>query len=133
MPIGDIDYTVLAEFRAGLRHFVHFSAEAARSAGLSPVHHQTLLAVKGFGKGDGLTVGEIARAMDLRPNSAVGMVDRMAKAGLVRRTADKADRRKVHVTLTPKGERVLADLSAAHRNELRRLRPTLKALLKHIH
>lgn len=131
-PVSASDYAALAEFRAALRHFLNFSAEAARRSGLSPVQHQALLAVKGFGGRRGQTVGELARHLDLRPHSAVGLVDRLAERGMVRRTHDTRDRRVVHVALTPAGERILADLSSAHRAELRRLAPALRDLLGRI-
>ncbi|MFI5356803.1 MAG: MarR family winged helix-turn-helix transcriptional regulator [Opitutales bacterium] len=126
------DYATLAEFRHALRLFQHFSAEAARRSGLSPGQHQALVALKGFGDDAGQTVGEIARRLLLQPHSAVGLVDRLAQGGLVRRRPDAGDRRRVRVTLTPKGERVLERLAAIHREELRRLRPALQELLQRI-
>ncbi|MGH7995823.1 MAG: MarR family winged helix-turn-helix transcriptional regulator [Opitutaceae bacterium] len=130
--VSSADYAALAEFRAALRHFLNFSAAAARAGGLSAVQHQAMLALKGFGAGTGQTVGELARHLDLRPHSAVGLVDRLAGHGIVRRTHDAEDRRRVHVTLTPKGERMLDHLSSAHRSELRRLGPALRDLLRRI-
>lgn len=128
--VSAADYAALAEFRAALRHFMNFSANAARQAGLVPVQHQAMLAIKGFGGERGLAVGEIARRFELRPHSAVGLVDRLVKAGLAVRTQDAVDRRRVYVTLSAKGERILEGLSAAHREELRRLGPALRELLE---
>lgn len=126
------DYAALAEFRHALRHFINFSAGAARAVGLSSVQHQAMLAIKGFGGRSGQTVGEIAGHLDLRPHSAVGLVDRLVRGGWVRRRPDRRDRRLVHVTLTLKGERTLAHLSAAHRAEVRRVGPALRDLLHRI-
>lgn len=130
--LNPADYAVLAQFRVALRHFLNFSAAAARRAGVSPAQHQALLAIKGLGARRGRTVGEVARDLDLRPHSAVGLIDRLVQSGMVRRRADPVDRRRVHVVLTPRGERILERLSAAHREELRRLRPALQELLDHI-
>jgi DNA-binding MarR family transcriptional regulator len=55
----------------------------------------------------------------------VGLVDRLGKAGFLKRNIGKEDRRKVTLALTAKGEAVLAKLATASRGELRRL-----ALLK---
>lgn len=123
------DYEALAAFRAALRRFTAFSAEAARAAGLTPRQHQALLAIKGAPGRETLAIGEIAAELMIRPNTAVELVDRLAELGLVRRGVDPDDNRRVHVGLTDRGERVLRQLSAAHLRELAAIRPTLLSLL----
>lgn len=127
------DYMALASFRQALRSFLHFSGEAARSAGLSPQQHQALLAIKGFSDGDEmLTIGELAERLYLRHHSTVGLVDRLAKRRLLKRVPSAADRRKVHVMLTAQGESLIDKLSSAHRAELRRIGPGLHRWLEMI-
>jgi len=46
---------------------------------------------------------DIATVLERAPNSMSMLVDRMVKAGLVRRTRDRKDRRAVFVSLTNKG------------------------------
>jgi DNA-binding MarR family transcriptional regulator len=46
---------------------------------------------------------DIASLLERAPNSVSMLVDRMVKAGLVRRTRDRKDRRTVFVSLTDKG------------------------------
>jgi DNA-binding MarR family transcriptional regulator len=46
---------------------------------------------------------DIAQLLERAPNSMSMLVDRMVKAGLVRRTRDRKDRRAVFVSLTNKG------------------------------
>ena len=46
---------------------------------------------------------DIAAVLERAPNSMSMLVDRMVKAGLVRRTRDRKDRRAVFVSLTNKG------------------------------
>ena len=128
-PLSASDYRTLAQFRYVLRRFQAFSADAAVGAGLKPQQHQALLAIKGFPGRDRVTVGELAERLGIRHHSAVGLVDRLAARGLVRRQTDPADRRQVLIRLTPSAERVLARLSLAHRDELRRLAPLLRTLL----
>ena len=120
------DYQILAEFRFLLRRFMVFSEEAARGAGLAPQQHQALLAIKGFVGAP--TIGDLAERLAVKHNSAVGLVDRLVKAGHLRRRQDEHDRRRVTLALTASGEQLLADLSSAHRDELRILTPSLKAL-----
>lgn len=45
--IRESDYERLSEFRHLIRLFLEFSQEKARLAGLTPRHHQALLAIKG--------------------------------------------------------------------------------------
>ena len=124
--LTEADYQVLAEFRFLLRRFMVFSEEAAREAGLAPQQHQALLAIKGF---DGApTIGDLAERLAIKHHSAVGLVDRLVKAGHLKRRQDSVDRRRVTLALTASGERLLAELSSAHRDELRMLTPSLKAL-----
>jgi DNA-binding MarR family transcriptional regulator len=126
------DYAALAAFRYALRRFLGFSAAAAREAGLSPAQHQALLAIKGFSAEGVLSVGRLAERLDVRPHSAVGLADRLARRGLLRRSADPGDGRRVLLRLTARGERVLRRLSAAHGDELRRLGPELRRLLRRV-
>ncbi|HEY5237631.1 MAG TPA: MarR family transcriptional regulator [Rhizomicrobium sp.] len=122
------DYRLLAEFRFLLRQFLVFSEEKAAEIGLSAQQHQALLAIKGHG--DAMpTVGDLAQRLAIRPNSAVGLVDRLALAGYIVRRSDAQDRRRVTLALAKKGEAVLEKLTAAHRDELRRMAPLLKPLL----
>jgi DNA-binding MarR family transcriptional regulator len=127
--LGRSDYRALAEFRHQLRCFLCFSEQAAREAGLEPQQHQLLLALRGMSPGVAATVGRLAERLQLRHHSTVELVDRMQARGLVRRAPDVADRRHVVVGLTRRGERLLSDLSVAHRTELRTVAPRLLASL----
>lgn len=119
-PVSDADYRALARFRRELRTFLHFSEETARNAGLTPAQHQLLLAIRGADLGDRPTIGDVAEWMKLRHHSTVELVDRAESTGLVRRLPDRADRRRQRLQLTALGQRKLAELSALHREELRR-------------
>ena len=50
---------------------------------------------------------DLASILERSPNSMSMLVDRMVKAGLVRRTRDRKDRRTVTVSLTSKGEKAV--------------------------
>ncbi|MFZ1056575.1 MAG: MarR family winged helix-turn-helix transcriptional regulator [Opitutaceae bacterium] len=125
-------YELLAEFRHALRRFQRFSQEAARSAGLTPQQHQALLAIKGWPGRDYVSVGELAGRLQLKHHSAVGLVDRLVRRRLVRRSPSGADRRRVEVSLSALGEDKIAQLSAAHFRELRQLGPVIKSLLESV-
>jgi DNA-binding MarR family transcriptional regulator len=123
-------YELLAELRHALRRFQRFSRDAALASGLTPQQHQALLAIKGFRGRDYVSVGDLAERLQLRHHSAVGLVDRLSRQGLVRRTPSHADRRRVEVRLTARGESKIERLSAAHLNELRQLGPGIRGLLE---
>lgn len=116
----DADYQDLAAFRLALRRFLAFSEANARAAGLTPQQHQALLSIKGGYPGrTEISIGELADHLLLKNHSAVGLVDRLVKAGLVARSPSPADRRRICVRITPRGEQVLRELSAANLAELR--------------
>jgi DNA-binding MarR family transcriptional regulator len=122
-------YQSLAALRHALSRFLHFSKAAATAAGLSPQQHQALLAIKGFPGPGSVSMGELARRLHLRPHSTVGLVDRLARRQLVRRTPSIQDGRRVDVRLTAHGEALIRQLSASHLTELRQLAPELSRLL----
>ncbi len=112
----------LALFRHKLRTFLRFSERAARAAGITPQQHQLMLGIAGFTGTGKVNISEIAAFLQERHNSVVGLVDRAAQSGLVRRAEDPEDRRVVVVSLTARGEKILKALSLLHHEELQRLR-----------
>ena len=123
------DYTALAEFRYLIRCFLQFSEERAKSVGLTARQHQALLVIKGYGKGEPVTVGTLAERLRIKHHSAVELVNRLAESGLIERLTDQTDQRKVLLQLTLLAQEHLAALSAAHRDELSRIKPMLRRVL----
>jgi len=124
--VVDADYRRLLAFRDGLRRFQRWSEQQAKRAGITPAQHQLLLAVRGH---DGSpSIGDVADHLLLRHHSAVELVDRAERAGLVARSGEDGDQRVVRVELTAEGRRRLRSLSAAHLEELSRIRPRFDAL-----
>lgn len=128
--LNEDDYRRLLELRTALRGFLHWSETQARAAGVTPGHHQLLLAIRGHPDPAGPTIGEAADYLFLRHHSAVGLADRAEAAGLVARVADPSDGRVVRLQLTPAGRHALRSLSALHIEELRRLASHLRPLLR---
>jgi DNA-binding MarR family transcriptional regulator len=127
--LDDEQYGQLLGFRSALRQFLRWSEDQAAKAGLTPQQHQLLLAIRGHGSSTPPSVGDVAGYLLLRHHSAVELVDRAERAGLVTRHEDRADRRLVRLGLTAKGRRVLERLSAAHLEELRRLAPMVASVV----
>jgi DNA-binding MarR family transcriptional regulator len=124
--ISDAEYRRLLEFRTGLRRFLRWSEEQAQAAGVSPAQHQLLLAIRGQPDSVGPTIGDVADSLLLRHNSAVELVDRAERAGLVRRRQDRNDHRVVRLELTARGAETLGRLTAVTLEELDRLSPRLR-------
>ena len=79
--------------------------------GLTTEKFSVLAAVKS--RGGSLQPVELAEILARSPNSVSMLVDRMVKAGWVRRTRDRKDRRGVNVTLTSKGEQAVGPAAEA--------------------
>jgi DNA-binding MarR family transcriptional regulator len=122
------DFEHLLALRTGLRRFLRWSERQSEAAGITPAHHQLLLAIRGHPDPAGPTVGEVADYLVLRHHSAVGLIDRAAAAGLVERAPDSANNRIVRLTLTPSGVDKLDGLTDAHREELAHLARTMRTL-----
>jgi DNA-binding MarR family transcriptional regulator len=124
----DREYRSLLELRTSLRRFLRWSEERAREEGLTPAHHQLLLAIRGHDDPRGPTIGDVAEHLLLRHHSAVGLVDRAEGIGLVHRVPDADSHRSVRLRLTAEGADKLARLAARHLDELERLTPAIAAL-----
>ncbi len=120
MPLPTAQYARLAAFRSALRSFLHFSEAEAGRVGLSSA------------EAGAPTINDLARQLFIKHNSAVGLVDRLVEQGLVRRRPVAEDRRKVCLSLTTKGRRVLARLARLHRAELRRVAPVMGRVLREL-
>ena len=121
--------------------------QAYGEKGLTMEQFTVLAAVKQIGPPANII--EIARWIGRSPNSITNIVDRMVKAGLVKRTRDKKDRRLVNVTPTSKADdffrlaipagwefihEIMLPLSEADRHTLARLLEILRyEALKYLH
>jgi len=109
----------LAEFRYQLRRFVSFSEGASEAAGISAQQYQLLQVVATVPPERESSISYIAERMVVRHNTAVELVDRAEKAGLVERVADKNDHRRSLVEITSHGNDLLAELVPIHLAEVR--------------
>jgi DNA-binding MarR family transcriptional regulator len=120
------DYGRLAGFRFALRRFLRFSEDAAAAVGLTGQHYQAMLVVRACPEERRLAIGDLAQQLLIKHNSAVELVDRLVELNLLARETARGDRRKVELSLTPRGRNVLAKLAALHRGELQRVGPQLE-------
>ena len=114
------DYEALAELRYLGRKFLRFSKDLLRTeAGLNPEQYEALLAIKAFASPKGVFISQLSERLQIKHHSAVNIVDRLVERKLVTRAEGEKDRRRRHVQLTAKGEKVIEDLASVHFKELR--------------
>jgi len=78
---------------------------------LTTEQHTVLMAIRNIS--GPVRITDIARWLDRSVNSISMIIDRMVKAGLVRRVRDRKDRRTVFVTMTSKAENAYVPATAA--------------------
>jgi DNA-binding MarR family transcriptional regulator len=124
------DYDALAEFRYLLRKFLRFSKDFLRTTGgVNPEQYEALLAIKAFATPVGLTISQLSERLQVRHHSAVNIVDRLVERKVITRETGETDRRRRHVHLTAKGEKLIEELASVHRKEIRgRSAELIKAL-----
>jgi DNA-binding MarR family transcriptional regulator len=122
----------LADFRFELRRFLQFSESAALSAGLHPQQHQLLLQIAGAPEETAVTIAYAAERLGLKHNSAVELVDRSAREGLLTRNVDPDDKRRAILQVTSLGRQLLRRLSGDHAQELNELAPRLERAMRQI-
>lgn len=79
----------------------------ARAVGVSPEQVSLLVAIK---YSPGIGVNELAERERMSPAGMSGHVERLARAGYVERTANAHDRRRIGLTLTDEGRRILRNV-----------------------
>lgn len=63
----------------------------------------------------------LANERDISPPTATGLIDRLVKAGYVKRHQDSSDRRAVMISLTKKGEMVVENFLNTVRNRWKKI------------
>ena len=126
------DLQALSDFRYNIRRFLRASEVILRQQGLKPQQYQMMLHLKAMPDGVPRTVGQVAERLQLQHHSTVELADRLCARGFVRRKRAGEDRRHVLLELTPKGEKLLMQMAAMHRDELRNTGAALVGALKKI-
>ena len=81
---------------------------------LSHGRHTALWCVAVIGEAEGITPANIAEQLGVTRATVTGLLDSLEGAGLVSRTRDLEDRRKVSIRLTPAGRRKIAEVWPVH-------------------
>lgn len=129
VEITRAEYRALAELRYRIRHFLKEGDLVARTVGLEPQQYLLLLTLRGLPEGQEATIRTLAERLALKHHSAVELIDRLEMHGYVRRARGRDDRRRVLVSLLPRGERILEQVA---RHRIEELRSTGHALVRTI-
>ena len=113
------EYRALAELRHRIRLFVREGDAKAHAAGLEPQQYLILLAIRGLPESAEATIRMLAERLALKHHSVVELVDRLEERGLVTRARSREDRRRVLVSLLPRGEKLLEEVARHRISELR--------------
>jgi DNA-binding MarR family transcriptional regulator len=122
----------LAEFRYRLRRFLSFSEMASEAIGVSAQQYQLLQVVAAVPAELESSITYVAERMMLKHNSAVELIDRAERSGLVRRVADESDHRRSLLEITERGGEVLARLVGEHLIEIEVEGPELMRALQRL-
>src|SRR5260370_40425395 len=135
--IATVESGAVAERRHRLGRFLREGVAGADAAGLEPQQYLLLLAIRGLPEGEEATVRTLAERLALKHHSVVELIDRLEMHGYVRRTRGREDRRRVLVSLLPRGERMLEQVAQDRIGELRsngyQLVRAIDKLLKRTH
>ena len=102
----------------GVLRTIHNPGSPADDAGITPALAGTLCWIK---SNEGVGISAIARGCGVARPTATAAVDRLEQRGFARRDPDSADRRGVHVHLTPDGRALAEAIIKYRRNNMRRL------------
>jgi DNA-binding MarR family transcriptional regulator len=106
IPKESYDLRIIQSLRRIIRAIDIHSHKLAHLHKITGPQLGCLLAVKENGP---LTSGNVAKKIYLSPSTVVGIIDRLEKKGLVVRSRDSKDRRQVYISITPRGEKLVAD------------------------
>ena len=101
-----------------LAHHRHRWAARCQAHGLSIVGFQVLAVLEMHG---GMPMTRLADELGVALPNATGIVSRLVERGIVARTDDEHDRRRVLVTLTDQGRRLIGEMEAGRRERMSRL------------
>ena len=82
-----------------------YTRRAKKESGLTGPQ---LWAIKMIADAGSIRVSDLSKKMYLHPATVIGILDRLIRLGLIKKTRSRTDRRVVHVSLTKAGKEVVA-------------------------
>ena len=111
-------------FHSVLARFFTIRAKQPAAGGVTLAQMRVLWTLEREGSA---ALGEVARMLCVSNSTATELADRLVRRAYARRRSEPGDRRRVSLTLTPKGRTLLAEFAKRRRDRfrsiLRRLSP----------
>ena len=102
----EVGYRMLRSIRRIIRRVSSHSRLMSRQAGLTVPQLLVLRAIERI-EAEEVTVAAVADTVQLSRSTVSGVVERLVRAGLIDRVRSERDRRRVHLTVTPRGRAAL--------------------------
>ena len=106
LSTGNIDLRVLTALRRIIRAIDMHSRQLTQQHQITIPQLVCLMALEGQGP---LHVQALSKQVHLNPSTVVGILDRLEQKGHVERRRNNGDRRKVSVSITPVGKKLIDD------------------------
>lgn len=103
--VDSLERTIIRSLRRIIRAVGLYSRELLRRRNLTT---SQLAALRHLARRGSLSAGEVARGVSVSQATITGVLDRLERRGLVTRTRDPEDRRRVVIELTEAGREVVA-------------------------
>lgn len=105
--IGDNSAMRLATSIMRVQQLVLASLDAAvKTFGITFARYEVLVLLS-FSRSGSLPLSKVGERLMVHPTSVTNLIDRLESQGMVARTIDASDRRRILASLTPEGKRVL--------------------------
>lgn len=93
-------------------------ADMGRTLGDMHLSHMQLMTLKTLSHHEPCGVSELSEQLGLSASTVSGLLDRLEAKGVIERTRDESDHRKVLITLTPEARKMAKQLHASFKDLL---------------
>lgn len=131
-PLHATEYEAMASFRYAMRKFLRFSKDYLAHSRLTPEQYEALLALRGLGQEEGVSVGQLSERLQVKPHTAVALTNKLVARKLITKERTPRDRREARVRLTRAGLELLEQVAATHREVIRKSAPEMLASLNRL-
>ena len=125
-----VNLETVSSLHCSIIRFVRARELAVRADGLEPLQYQFLTVIGANSNGKQPNISAVANQLGMHHHSAVELVDRLAKRGLLERRRGKDDRRHVLLHVTPLGKKLLQRLVVKEQADVCQFAPELLKALR---
>lgn len=112
--VSEDAHNILRAVRGIVRSVTIHSKRLLRETGMTLPQMLCLRAIGSASEAsEDVTAAQVAREVQLSPATVTGIIDRLERGGLIERERDTADRRKIYLRVTPRGQEWLNTLPSS--------------------